>query len=69
MRDRSGPIVEEFERRKHEVVANQEVPFIQGLRNYVLHHSLPFVGHQVRLRPQPNVIAQSTQAGIRPDPA
>lgn len=59
MRDRSGPIVEEFERRKQEVVANQEVPFIQGLRNYVLHHSLPFVGHQVRLQPQPNVIATS----------
>lgn len=59
MRDRSGPIVEEFERRKHQVVANPEVPFVQGLRNYVLHHSLPFVGHEVRLQPQPNVIATS----------
>jgi hypothetical protein len=59
MRDRSGPIVEEFERRKQEVVANPEVPFIQGLRNFVLHHSLPFVGHEVRLQPQPNVIATS----------
>jgi hypothetical protein len=59
MRDRSGPIVEEFEQRKREVVANPEVPLIQGLRNYVLHHSLPFVGHEVRLQPQPNVIATS----------
>jgi hypothetical protein len=59
MRDRSGPIVEPFERRKQEVVANPEVRFIQGLRNYVLHHSLPFVGHEVRLQPQPNVIATS----------
>lgn len=59
MRDRSGPIVEEFELRKQDVVANPEVPFIQGLRNFVLHHALPFVGHQVRLQPQQNVIATS----------
>ena len=59
MRDRTGPIVEEFALRKQDVVANPEVPFIQGLRNFVLHHSLPFVGHQVRLQPQPNVIATS----------
>ena len=59
MRGRSGPTAEEFERRKQEVVANPEVPFIQGLRNYVLHHSLPFVGHQVQLQAQPNVIATS----------
>lgn len=59
MRDRSGPIVEEFERRKQDVVANPEIPFIQGLRNYVLHHSLPFVGHQVHFQPKPNVLATS----------
>jgi hypothetical protein len=57
MRDRSGPIVDEFEQRKHDVVANPEVPFIHNLRNYVLHHSLPFIGHEVRLRPQPGVLA------------
>ena len=59
MRDRSGPIVEDFKLRRQDVVANPEVPFIQGLRNFVLHHSLPFVGHQVRVQPEPNVIATS----------
>ncbi len=59
MRDRSGPIVDEFERRKRDVTANPEVPFIHNLRNYVLHHSLPFVGHEVRLQPQPGVLATS----------
>lgn len=57
MRDRSGPIVDEFEQRKHDVVSNPEVPFIHNLRNYVLHHSLPFIGHEVRLQPQPGVLA------------
>lgn len=47
MRDHSGPIVDEFEQRKHDVVANPEVPFIHNLRNYVLHYSLPFIGHEV----------------------
>jgi hypothetical protein len=57
MRGRSGPIVEEFERRKRDVTSNLEVPFIHNLRNYVLHHSLPFIGHEVRLQPQPGVVA------------
>jgi hypothetical protein len=48
MRERSGPIVDEFERKKRDVIAHPEVPFIHNLRNYVLHHSLPFIGHEVR---------------------
>ncbi len=59
MRERSGPIVDEFERKKRDVIAHPEVPFIHNLRNYVLHHSLPFIGHEVRLQPQPGVLATS----------
>lgn len=59
MRGRSGPIVDEFEGRKHEVIANPEVPFIQHLRNYVLHRSLPFIGNEVHVQPRPGVLATS----------
>jgi hypothetical protein len=59
MRGRSGAIVDEFQRLKREAVSNPEVPFVHNLRNYVLHHSLPFIGHQVRLEPQPGVLATS----------
>jgi hypothetical protein len=65
MRDRSGPIVDEFGQRKHDVVANPEVPFIHNLRNYVLHHSLPFIGHEVRLQPQPGILATEIQLSVR----
>jgi hypothetical protein len=57
LRGRSGPILEAFEARKGGVVAHPEVPFIHGLRNYVLHHSLPFIGHQVHVEPRPDVVA------------
>jgi hypothetical protein len=59
MRDRSGPIVDEFERRKLAVLDHPEIQFIQNLRNYVLHRSLPFIGHQVRVQPEPGVDATS----------
>jgi hypothetical protein len=52
MHERSGPIVDEFERRKLAILAHPAIPFIHNLRNYVLHHSLPFIGHQVRVEPQ-----------------
>jgi hypothetical protein len=56
-RKRAGPIVAEFEHRKREVTSTREVPFVHALRNYVLHHSLPFIGHEVRLQPQPGILA------------
>jgi hypothetical protein len=59
MRDRSGPIVNEFERRKLALLENPEIQFIQNLRNYVLHRSLPFIGHQVRIQPAPGIDATS----------
>ena len=57
MRSRSGPTVDEFERKKRDVAATSEVLLVQGLRNYVLHHSLPFIGHEVRMQPEPGVTA------------
>lgn len=59
MRGRQGPIVEEFARRKREVMEHPEVPFVHNLRNYLLHHSLPFIGHEVRIQPRPGVVATS----------
>jgi hypothetical protein len=49
MRDRSGSIAEELVERKSVLLSNPEVPFIQDLRNFTLHRSLPFLGHTVRV--------------------
>jgi hypothetical protein len=49
MRDRSGMIAEEFVRRKSLLLANPEVPFIQDLRNFTLHRSLPLLGHTLSM--------------------
>lgn len=45
MRGRSGPLASEFDRRRNEVAKHPEIFFMQNLRNYVLHHELPFLGH------------------------
>jgi len=47
MRNRTGAIAEEFSRRKAEVIKNPEIPFMQDLRNFTLHRTLPFLGHRV----------------------
>jgi hypothetical protein len=43
--DRSGRIVSEYERRKVAILGEPEIPFIQGLRNFSLHRSLPLLGY------------------------
>lgn len=43
------PLREEFERRRDNVAANGEVPFVKGLRNFMLHRSLPLVGHSLSM--------------------
>jgi hypothetical protein len=48
MRDRSDPLTEEFARRKSEMLAHDEIPFVQDLRNFTLHRELPLLGHQVQ---------------------
>jgi hypothetical protein len=49
MADRTGPIAEEFERRKQEAMKNPELPFIKDLRNFMLHRKLPFMGHSFQV--------------------
>ena len=49
MRGRAGPIVDEFEERKADVLSNPEVPFVVNLRNYTLHRMLPFLGHRLSM--------------------
>lgn len=59
MRGRSGPIVDAFEERKAELLTHPEVPFLKDLRNFVLHHALPFIGNEIHLQPRSGVIATS----------
>lgn len=50
MRGRTGAIAAEFEQRKRALYANAEVSFVQDLRNYAVHRSLPVTGHKVAMR-------------------
>lgn len=59
LRGRTGATVDEFARRKTEMNASGLVPFVHCLRSFVLHRQLPFLGHEVRLQPQPGVLATS----------
>jgi uncharacterized protein YbgA (DUF1722 family) len=45
MRGRTGPIAEEFERRKQEASQHPELSFGFGLRNYTSHRKLPLFAH------------------------
>jgi hypothetical protein len=59
MRGRSGAIVAEFDARKTALLTYGEIHFVQGLRNFILHRSLPFIGHVTTAMPQPGVIFAS----------
>jgi hypothetical protein len=47
MGKRSGAICNDFAKRKQELLTNPEIPFMQDLRNFTLHRSLPFLGHSL----------------------
>jgi hypothetical protein len=49
MRDQTGRIAEEFDTKKAVLLENPEVRFIQDLRNFMLHRSLPLLAHRLRL--------------------
>jgi hypothetical protein len=49
LRDRSGAVVDEFSGRLAAVVENPEIVFVQDLRNFMLHRSLPLITHRLRL--------------------
>ncbi len=52
MDGRTGPIAEEFERRKEHVANDPKVLFIKNLRNFVLHRAHPFLGHTITVTDQ-----------------
>lgn len=45
MRGRLDPLALEFKLRREEIATHPEISFMKDLRNYVLHHELPFLGH------------------------
>lgn len=47
MRGQSDPIASQFNLLRGEVATHPEISFMQNLRNYVLHHGLPFLGHHL----------------------
>lgn len=49
MAGRDDSISQEFERRKKDMVANLEVPFMQDLRNFTVHRTLPLLAHRVSM--------------------
>jgi len=60
MKGRSGPIAEEYSRRVVAVAAEGEAAFVQGLRNFTLHRSSPFLGHVVNIGGDGTVDAEFT---------
>lgn len=47
MRGATGKVRDEFGRRRDDLGRHGEVHFINGLRNFMLHRTLPVVGHQI----------------------
>jgi hypothetical protein len=60
MRYRSGPIADEFNKRKSAVLSNLEVPFLQDLRNYTLHRTLPALSHHLSMNNVNTAAAEMT---------
>jgi hypothetical protein len=50
MKGREGPVVEEFRSRVSALNAAPEHRFFQELRNNMLHHSLPTLGHSFKIQ-------------------
>jgi len=53
----------EYEPRKHEVATAPATAFFNDLRNYVLHHRLPFPGHQLKMT-GPAAAVQSFESNV-----
>lgn len=49
VRERTGGIAGEFSTRKTTLLTNPEVRFIQDLRKFTVHRSLPLLAHRLRL--------------------
>ena len=48
---RDGSIADEYARRRDALLSSPEIPFINGLRNLSLHHSLPVLAYTLRVTP------------------
>jgi len=46
MKGRTGPTAVEFAKRKDSVAQRPEIPFVQDLRNFTLHRTLPLFSYQ-----------------------
>ncbi|WP_248811633.1 hypothetical protein [Frankia sp. AgPm24] len=49
MRNRTGDIAGEFERRRSQISSHLEIAFVQDLRNFTLHRALPLIGHKLTI--------------------
>lgn len=58
MRGRTGSIAEEFGMRKTTLLTNPEVRFVQDLRNFTVHRSLPLLAHRLRFSGRSSVDAR-----------
>jgi len=67
MRDRRGPLRDELTTKLAEILLNQEIPFVQDLRNFMLHRSLPFLAHTLSMN-EVNTGSPSMTNGASPQP-
>lgn len=49
MAGRTGQLADEFKSRKEALLQNPEIPFMQDLRNFTLHRTLPFLAHRLSM--------------------
>jgi hypothetical protein len=68
MRGRTGPIADEFNQRKADLLKHPEVPFMVDLRNYLLHRTLPFFAHTLSVR-NVDTGEQEIESEVQLDPA
>src|SRR5687768_14922772 len=58
MKGQTGYVADEFDARRAKLLEHGEVHFIHGLRNFMLHRTLPFVSHELSI----SDVNQPTQA-------
>lgn len=64
MKGRSGTTADEYERRRVEVTADNIIPFVQDLRNFILHRTVPGFAARVSLGDGEQQPAMRTELGL-----